>query len=86
MLSTCACSDRSLAVGMLKKCPYLFVLVSGIIVCLFCYLKTAQSASNTTCPLEGEVVDTRSNNRLEGVTVRIKGLEQHVPNRCKRSV
>ena len=78
MLSTCACSDRSLAVGMLKKRPYLFVLVSGIIVCLFCYIKDSQSASNTTCPLEGEVVETHSNNRLEGVTVRIKGLEKHV--------
>ncbi len=78
MLSTCACSDRSLAVGMLKKRPYLFVLVSGIIVCLFCYIKDSRSASNTTCPLEGEVVETRSNNRLEGVTVRIKGLEKHV--------
>ena len=78
MLSTCACSDRSLAVGMLKKRPYLFVLVSGIIVCLFCYIKDSQSASNTTCPLEGEVVETHSNNRLEGVMVRIKGLEKHV--------
>ncbi len=78
MLSTCACSDRSFAVGMFRKRPYLFLLVSGIIVCLFCSLKDSQSASNTTCPLEGEVVETRSNNRLEGVTVRIKGLEKHV--------
>ncbi len=78
MLSTCACSDRSLAVGMLRKRPYLFVLVSVIIVCLFCCLKDSQSASNTTFPLEGEVVEARINNRLEGVTVRIKGLEKHV--------
>ncbi|MYH80973.1 TonB-dependent receptor [Candidatus Poribacteria bacterium] len=78
MLSTCACSHRSPTVGMLKKRPYLFVLVSGIIVCLLCYLKDSESASNTTWPLEGEVVETQSSTRLNGVTVRIKGLERRV--------
>ncbi|RKU34605.1 hypothetical protein C6496_19865 [Candidatus Poribacteria bacterium] len=75
-LSTCACSRRSPAVGMLRKRPYLFVLISGIIVCLFCYLRDAQSASDTTPSLEGEVVETRSRARLTGVTVRIVGLEK----------
>ena len=78
MLSTCACSHRAPTVGMLKKRPYLFVLVSGIIVCLFCYLRDSQSASNTTWSLEGEVVETQSSTRLDGVTVRIKGLERSV--------
>ena len=77
-LSTCACSHRSPTVGILRKRPYLFVLVSGIIVCLFCYLKDSQSASNTTRFLEGEVVKTQNNTRLDGVTVRIKGLKQSV--------
>ncbi len=78
MLSTCACSHRSPTVGMLRKRPYLFVLVSGVMVCLFCYLKDSQSASNTTRSLEGEVVETRSSTRVGGVTVRIKGLEKRV--------
>ena len=78
MLSTCACSHRSSTVGMLKKRPYLFVLMSGIIVCIFCYLKDSQSASNITWSLEGEVVETQSSTRLDGVTVRIKGLERRV--------
>ena len=78
MLSTCACSHRSPTVGMLRKRPYLFVLVSGIIVCLFCYLRDSQSASNTTWSLQGEVVETQSSTRLDGVTVRIKGLEGRV--------
>ena len=77
-LSTCACPCRSSTVGMLRKRPYLFVLVSGIIVCLFCYLRDAQSASDTTWSLEGEVVETRSSTRLDGVTVRIKELERSV--------
>ena len=77
-LSTCACPHRSPTVGMLRKRPYLFVLVSGIIVCLFCYLKDSQSDSNTTWSLDGEVVETRSSNRLDGTTVRIKGLERSV--------
>ena len=63
---------------MLKKRPYLSVLVSGLIVCLFCYLKDSQSASNTMWSLEGEVVETQSSTRLDGVTVRIKGLEKSV--------
>ena len=54
------------------------MLVSGIIVCLFCYLKDSQSASNTTWSLEGEVVETQSSTRLNGVTVRIKELERRV--------
>ncbi len=77
-LSTCACSRRSPAVGRLRKRPYLFVLVSGIIVCLFCYLRDAQSASEATPSLEGEVVETRSRARLTGVTVRIVGLEKSI--------
>jgi len=63
---------------MLKKRPYLFVLVSGIIVCLFCYLKDSQSDSNTTWSLEGDVVKTQNSTLLNGVTVRIKGLERSV--------
>ena len=78
MLSTCACSHRDPTVGMLRKRPYLFALVSGIIVCLFCYLRDSQSASNATWSLEGEVVETQSSTRLDGVTVRIKGLERSV--------
>ena len=76
--STCACPHRSPTVGMLRKRPYLFVLVSGIIVCLFCYLKDSQSTSNTTWSLDGEVIETQSSTRLDGVTVRIKGLERSV--------
>ena len=63
---------------MLRKRPYLFVLVSAIIVCLFCYPKEAQSASDTTQTLEGKVVEIRSGTRLVGVTVRIVGLEKDV--------
>ena len=77
-LSTCACPHRSPTVGMLRKRPYLFVLVSGIIVCLFCYLREAQSASEATLSLEGEVVETRSRARLTGVTVRVVELEKSV--------
>ena len=33
---------------------------------------------NTTCSLEGEVVETQSSTRLVGVTVRIIGLEKNV--------
>ena len=80
---TCACPHRSPTVGMLKKHPYLFVLVSGIIVCLFCYLKDSQSASNTTWSLEGDVVKTQDSTRLDGVTVRIKGLERSVQTDAK---
>ncbi|MDE0089313.1 MAG: carboxypeptidase-like regulatory domain-containing protein, partial [Candidatus Poribacteria bacterium] len=47
-------------------------------VCLFCYLKDSQSASNTTRSLEGEVAETQSSTRLDGVTVRIKGFEKRV--------
>ena len=78
MLSTCACSHRSPTVGMLKKRPYLFVLVSGIVVCLFCYLKDSESASNTTWSLEGEVTEVRTHARLGGVRVQITGLERSV--------
>ena len=82
MLSTClstyVCPHRSPTVRILRKCPYLFVLVSGIVVCLFCYLKDVQSASDTRRSLGGEVVEIRSGTRLNGVTVRIKGLEESV--------
>ena len=78
MLSTCACSDRSLSVGMLRKRPFLFVLVSGIIVCLFCYLKDSQSAQPPTRPLEGEVTELRTHARLSGVRVQITGLDKSV--------
>ena len=77
-LSTCACPHRSPTVGMLRKRPYLFVLVSAITVCLFCYPKEVQSASDTTQTLEGKVVEIRSGTRLVGVTVRIVGLEKDV--------
>ena len=76
--STCACPHRSPAVGMLKKRPYLFVLVSGIIVCLFCYLRDSQSAQNPLRSLEGEVTEVRTHARLSGVRVRITGLERSV--------
>ena len=76
MLSTCACSHRSPTVRTLRKCPHLLVLVSGIVGCLFCYLKDAQSASDATLSLKGEVVETLSRARLAGVTVRIIGLEK----------
>ena len=78
MLSTCACSDRSLSVGMLRKRPFLFVLVSGIIVCLFCYLKDSQSDQPPTRPLEGEVTELRTHARLSGVRVQITGLDKSV--------
>ena len=78
MLSTCACSHRSPTVGMLRKRPYLFLFVSGIIVCLFCYLKDSQSASNTTLSLEGEVTEVRTHARLSGVRVQILGLDGSV--------
>ena len=77
MSCTCACQRRSASEGLFKR-PYLFVLVSGIIVCLFCYLRDAQSVSEATLSLEGEVVETRSRARLTGVTVRIVGLEKSV--------
>ncbi len=78
MLSTCACSHRSPTVRTLRKCPHLLVLVSGIVGCLFCYLKDVQSASDTRRSLEGEVVETQSSIRLDGVTIHIKGLERSV--------
>ena len=77
MLCTCACPHKRSLVGPLKKRAYLFVLVSGI-VCLFCYLRNAQSASDTTLSLEGSVADARSSVRLIGVTVRIIELEKRV--------
>ena len=77
-LSTCACPHRSPTVGTLKKCSHLLVLMSGIVGCLFCYLKEVQSASDTTPSLEGKVVEIRSGTRLVGVTVRIVGLEKDV--------
>ncbi len=64
--------------GTLKKCSHLLVLMSGIVGCLFCYLKEVQSASDTTPSLEGKVVEIRSGTRLVGVTVRIVGLEKDV--------
>ena len=76
--STCACPQRSPTVGMLRKRPYLFVFVSGIIVCLFCYLKDSQSARNSTRSLEGEVIEVRTHARLGGVRVQITGLEGSV--------
>ena len=78
MLSTCACSHRSPTVRTLKKCPYLLVLVSGIVGCLFCYLKDVQSASDTTQSLEGEVTEERTHARLSGVRVQITGLDGSV--------
>ena len=83
MLNTCSCPRRSPPIGMLKKRPYLFVLVSGIIFCLFCHLKGAQSNTNTTWSLEGDVVKTQNSTRLGGVTVRIKGLERSVRTDAK---
>ncbi|RKU14683.1 hypothetical protein C6503_14750 [Candidatus Poribacteria bacterium] len=82
-LSTCACSHRSPTVGTLKKCSHLLVLVSGMVGCLFCYLKDAQSASDTRRSLEGEVVEIRSGTRLVGVSVRIIGLEKKVQTDAK---
>ena len=78
MLSACACSHRSPTVRTFRKCPHLFVFVFGIVGCLFCYLKDVQSASDTRLSLEGEVIETQSSTRLDGVTVRIKGLERSV--------
>ena len=75
-LSTCACPHRSPTVGILRKRPYLFVLMSGIIVCLFCYLRDSQSAQNPTRSLEGEVTDVRTHARLRGVRVQIMGLDR----------
>ena len=77
-LSTCACPHRSPAIGMLRKRPYLSALVSGIIVCLFCYLRDTQSAQNPIRSLEGEVTEVRTHARLSGVRVQIKGLEGSV--------
>ena len=61
-----------------KKCSHLFVLVSGIIVCLFCYLRDSQSAQNSTRSLEGEVTEVRTHALLSGVRVQITGLEGSV--------
>ncbi len=78
MLRTCACSHRSPTVRTLRTCPHLFVFVFGIVGCLFCYLKDVQSAPDTRRCLEGEVIETQSSTRLDGVTVRIKGLKRNV--------
>ncbi|MCG9128830.1 TonB-dependent receptor [Candidatus Poribacteria bacterium] len=43
-----------------------------------CNLKDVQCASDTMCCLEGEVIETKSSTRLDGVTVRIKGLDRSV--------
>lgn len=75
MLGTCACLHRPPRVGALFKRAYLFVLVTGI-VCLPSYLGDAQSDSDTTRSLEGEVIEARSRVRLVGVTVRIVGIEK----------
>ena len=78
MLSTCACSHRSPTVRTFRKCSHLFVFVFGIVGCLFCYLRDVQSASDNSRSLEGEVIETQSSTRLDGVTVRIKELERSV--------
>ena len=75
---TCACSHSSPTVKTFRKCPHLLVLVFGVVGCLFCYLKDVQSASHPKFNLEGQVSETKSSNRLDGVTVRIKGLERTV--------
>ena len=78
MLGTRSFTHRLFSVGALFKCTYLFVLVSAIIICLFCYSKEVQSASDTTQTLEGKVVEIRSGTRIVGDTVRIVGLEKDV--------
>ena len=78
MLSTCACSGRSPTFGMFRKRPYLFVLASWIIVCLFCFLKESESIQNPTRPLEGEVTELGTQARLSGVSVQITGLDRSV--------
>ena len=78
MYSTCACSHRSRRVRTLIKRPHLMMLFFGMVGCLLCNLKDVQCASVTMCCLEGEVCETKSNKRLDGVTVSIKGLESTV--------
>ena len=68
---------RPYRIGTLFKGVCLFMLVFGAVSLPYCY-GGGQSAQNPLHPLEGEVTEERSHARLDGVTVRIKGLEESV--------
>ncbi len=75
MLGICTSLFGPFRVGVLFKCTYLFVLIVGI-VCLTCYHGDAQSTSDTTRSLKGEVREARNGTQLIGVAVHIGGLQK----------
>ena len=68
---------RPYRIGALFKGVCLCVLVFGAVSLPYCYGRE-QSAQNPLHSLEGEVAETLSYTLLDGVTIRIKGLEKSV--------
>ena len=68
---------RSYRIGALFKGVCLCVLMFGAVSLPYCYGR-GQSAQNPLHSLEGEVTGTLSYTRLDGVTIRIKGLKESV--------
>ena len=73
---------RSCRIGALFKGVCLCVLMFGAVSLPYCYGRE-QNAQNPLHSLEGEVVETLSYTRLDGVTIRIKGLEESVQTDAK---
>lgn len=70
-----SCSCNSNHVCTLLKRTYMIAMTLGF-CCLFCYIRNAQSNQVTSHQLNGEVICKQSRTRLEGVTVRIIGLDK----------
>ena len=70
-----SCSCNCATVGALLKRTYLLALTLGI-CCICCHIRNAQSNQVTSHQLRGEVIDEWSHTRLEGVSVRIIGLDK----------
>ncbi len=68
---------RPYRIGTLFKGVCLCVLVFGAVSLSYCY-GGGQSAQNPLHPLEGEVAEKLSHTRLDGVAIRISGLEESV--------
>ena len=68
---------RPYRIGTLFKGVCLCMLVFGTVSLRYCYGE-GQSAQNPLHPLEGEVAEKLSHTRLDGVAIRISGLEESV--------
>ena len=68
---------RPYRIGTLFKGVCLCMLVFGAVSLPYCY-GGEQSAQNPLHPLEGEVAEKLSHTRLDGVAIRISGLEESV--------